>query len=148
LHRWIAAFGLAAVLGLGGCQQKADAQKALQDKAAAPSPGAAQELPPVPAAFRGDFDAVGTEPFWAARIRADGITIMQPDAQPVIAPNQAPRMAGPQAVWASMAGDEPVLVAMVEQDCSDGMSDRVYPYAVELQLGDQTFIGCADRPGE
>ncbi|WP_374575125.1 COG3650 family protein [Phenylobacterium sp.] len=101
-----------------------------------------------PAAFRGDFNVHGAEPFWAARIRVDGITVMRPQIAPATAPNNGPHMAGPQAVWAASADGEPLVVAMVQQDCTDGMSDRVYGYAAELQLGDESFTGCAERAQE
>lgn len=138
---------IAAILpALAACQPQApDGSRAKPPADAPATPQAKIEDPPVPPAFRGDFDARGTEPFWAARIRAESITIMQPQTAPVTAPNNGPRMAGPQAVWASLAGEEPVVVAILEQDCSDGMSDRVYPYAAELQLGELSFTGCAEK---
>jgi len=148
VRRKTAAAMLIAALALGACQPRATDKTEGEAEADAPKPPPKPEAPPVPAAFRGDFDARGTEPFWAARIRANGITVMQPQAPPTVAPNNGPHMAGPQAVWASLAGEEPVLVAMVEQDCSDGMSDRVYPYAAELQLGELSFTGCAERARE
>lgn len=140
----ILAVALAAALA-AGCQPKAERRAEEKPAEAAPAKPAEPPGPPVPAAFRGSFDARGTEPFWAARITPEGITVMQPDRPPATAPNHGPRMAGPQAVWASLAGEEPVVVAMVEQDCSDGMSDHVYPYAAEVQLGEQSFVGCAER---
>lgn len=38
---------------------------------------------------------------------------------------------------------KPLTIAIGPDDCSDGMSDRHYPFAATLQLGDETRLGCA-----
>ncbi|MES2700146.1 MAG: hypothetical protein V4647_11105, partial [Pseudomonadota bacterium] len=40
-------------------------------------------------------------------------------------------------------------LAITPASCSDGMSDRTYPFAVTVQLGDQQLSGCGwtDRQG-
>jgi uncharacterized membrane protein len=78
-------------------------------------------------------------------VRAREITVMRPDHLTLKAANHGPRMAGNQAVWATLAGEEPIVVVMVEQDCSDGMSDAAYAYAAELQVDGETLAGCAAR---
>lgn len=140
--------GLAALL-LAGCQPQAPdgtPAKAPADASATQAVQAAIERgPPAPPAFQGDLDVVGTEPFWNVAIRDKTLTITRPDKPPVTAANHGPRMAGNQAVWASLSGEEPIILAMVEQDCSDGMSDTVYAYAAELQLEGEIHSGCAKR---
>ena len=33
-------------------------------------------------------------------------------------------------------------IALSPADCSDGMSDRTYPFGVTVQLGEQVLSGC------
>ena len=146
-RRTAALLMFAALPVLAACQPQDPDGAAALEPASAPahhgvSPVAQDD---VPAEFRGAFDATGTEPFWAVRIRNEGITILRPETKPVKAPNAGPRMAGPQAVWAAKAGEDPVIVALYEHECSDGMSDKVYSYVAEVQVGDASLNGCADR---
>lgn len=138
--------GLAVLLLAGACQPQAPDGSAARPPADAPKPPPAMTPgPPAPPAFQGDFDLRGTEPFWVVSVRAREITVMRPDHLTLKAANHGPRMAGNQAVWATLAGEEPIVVVMVEQDCSDGMSDTAYAYAAELQVDGETLAGCAAR---
>jgi uncharacterized membrane protein len=100
-----------ALLALGACQPAAP-----QDR---PTPAPAAP-PPAPAAYAGDFDVRGTEPFWAVEIREGGSTTV----------------------------DGQALAVTLREDaaCSDGMSDRAYPYAAVVVFGSETWRGCAARP--
>ena len=115
---------------------------------AAPQDGAESQIP---ASFR----ALGTEPFWAvisngtgtgetatgAGLRystpenIDGTQVMIEDetVQPALR-----RLTG------TMDGKSFAIELTVGQ-CSDGMSDRVYPYTVRLAIEGESLAGCA-RP--
>lgn len=141
----LAAFVLAA------CQPQAPDGEPAQPPADAPAEADASE-PEEPAdetddTFAGDIDARGTEPFWALEIRADRITLTRPDPEPpVSAPNPGRVETGSEAVWSTMAAGKPFIVTLVEEgDCSDGMSDLIYPYIAVVTLGDLTFRGCAAK---
>jgi uncharacterized membrane protein len=139
--------GLAALL-VGACQPPArdDAAPRRSPPAPAPTAETVERGPPPPPAFQGEFEVLGTEPFWMVSIKPGAITVARPDQPLLKAPNHGPRMAGNQAVWASQAGEEPLIVAMVEQECSDGMSDTIYPYAAEVQIEGDLHSGCGRRP--
>jgi len=114
-------------------------------------PKAALPLPPPPAAvpdakvrtttdaFSGDFNAVGTEPFWAIEVRAAGLELSRPDAADLTVANPGPKVDGGKAVWSAPG----LILTLTQGDCSDGMSDRTYPYVAEAVVGDTVLKGCA-----
>lgn len=109
------------------------------------------EAPPAPApAALGDVDlnqplrALGTEPFWAVEITPLDLTYTAIDAVEVRASNPGPTIQGTTAVYAAAAPDGTALVVtLIATECSDGMSDRVYPLTARVELGSQTLNGCA-----
>src|SRR5688572_22689176 len=92
--------------------------------------------------------AVGTEPFWGAKIEGRCVTYSHPEDQ------QGTRVwtrytpgRGGGGTWTGTLGGRPfVLRARPQAGCSDGMSDRRYPFAVELTVGGEERQGCAE-PG-
>jgi uncharacterized membrane protein len=90
--------------------------------------------PPPPAPYH----AIGTEPFWNLLIDERDLTFTQPDAQPVRQPR-------PRAII-GIAGEiyqtERINVNIVHGQCSDGMSDRVYPDKVQVTVDGRQFSGC------
>lgn len=109
------------------------------------------EAPPAPApAMLGDVDlnqplrALGTEPFWSVEITAQNLAYTAVDAVEVRASNPGPTVQGTTAVYAAAAPDGTALVVtLIATECSDGMSDRVYPLTARVELGSQTLNGCA-----
>lgn len=89
--------------------------------------------------------AIGTEPFWGARIEGRCVTYSHPDDQ------QGTRVwtryaanAGGGATWTGALEGRPfVLRTHPQPGCSDGMSDNRYPIAVELTVGGEQRQGCA-----
>ena len=92
--------------------------------------------PPPPAA---PYRALGTEPFWNLLIDERHLTFIQPDAQPITQPT--PRVingfAGP--IYQTPRINVNVVL---NQRCSDGMSDRVYPDRVQVTVDGRRFEGC------
>lgn len=89
--------------------------------------------------------AVGTEPFWAARIDGRCVTYRTPDDQ------KGTRIwtqfigSRKQGVWIGFYADKRfVLRTRLEPGCSDGMSDRRYPLAVSLTVAGEQRSGCAE----
>lgn len=89
---------------------------------------------PPPAPYR----ALGTEPFWNVLIDERDITFVEPDAQPLRQPT-------PKVIH-GFAGDiyqtPRISVNIVHAQCSDGMSDRVYPDKVQVTVDGRQFSGC------
>ncbi|PTS88999.1 MULTISPECIES: COG3650 family protein [unclassified Caulobacter] len=122
--------------------------------ACGPGPmGASEEAPPPADApdalaetYAGDFDVVGTEPFWSVKIRASGLVLTRPDQPERRQSNPGVRLDGVQGIWDSSAGEARLVVRLTPGACGDGMSDRVYRYFAEVWIDGETRRGCADRP--
>ncbi|QGN54663.1 hypothetical protein [Novosphingobium sp. Gsoil 351] len=96
-------------------------------------------------ALPGRFTALGTEPFWAAKVDGDRLTYSTPLDQRgrVVA---VTRTAGPGfADIGGLLDGRPLRLRVTAGPCSDGMSDTVYPFSVERSVGPATERGCA-RP--
>lgn len=109
-------------------------------------PEPTEPAPPAPAVARpigGDFDAVGTEPFWAVQVRADSLTLSRPDHAELKVPAPRPEARGGGTVWAA----EGMTVSITPGACSDGMSDRAYTNVALVRVGAEILKGCAYRPG-
>jgi hypothetical protein len=93
---------------------------------------------PIPGPPPAPYHALGTEPFWNLLIDERDVTFTQPDAQPIRQPR--PR------VIVGIAGEiyqtPRINVNIVHAQCSDGMSDRVYPDKVQVTLDGRRFDGC------
>jgi len=127
-----AAFTLA---GLCACGRSQDATQA------APPPA---DAPAAPADFSRPLNALGNEPFWSLKIRAEGLTFSAPDLQDVTAPNPGPQAEAKRAVWTAGGSDgAPVTATLAEQACQDSMSGAVYPFAAEVRAAGRTWTGCA-----
>jgi uncharacterized membrane protein len=94
------------------------------------------------------FTALGTEPFWAAKVAGGRLTYMTPEDQAgqTIA---VEREDGAELVElrGTLAG-KPLALAITKGPCSDGMSDVVYRWSVERRLGNDVQRGCARLPGD
>ena len=92
----------------------------------------------IPAAPPPPYHAVGTEPFWNLLIDEHNITFVVPDGPQVTQPT--PR------VIVGIAGEiyrtPRINVNIVHGQCSDGMSDRVYPDKVQISVDGKQFHGC------
>jgi uncharacterized membrane protein len=89
--------------------------------------------------------ALGTEPFWAARIEGRCVTYMTPEDQDgtrIWTDFDGSRDSG---TWTGFHDQRPfVLRTRPEPGCSDGMSDNRYPIAVTLLVGGEERTGCAE----
>lgn len=85
----------------------------------------------------------GTEPFWGGEISGSTLTYSTPEniAGTEIA---VERFAGRGGLSFSGELEGGRLDMMVTPgECSDGMSDRTYPFTVSLRLGEEERQGCA-----
>jgi uncharacterized membrane protein len=107
------------------------------------NPGVLSVLP-IPLPIR----ALGTEPFWAMDVDSSGLHFTTPDNQAGIHfPPVAGTLAGDTTAWSGEADRVAVEVRVWREQCSDGMSDRVYPYTARVRVDTTSYQGCADtRP--
>lgn len=91
---------------------------------------------PGPAPERAPFELplrlVGTEPFWGARIDGRTVELSGVDRPTVTARVVTAKFFENAGAYAAEAGSGPSLLAMSvsfdREPCSDGMSDRTYPW--------------------
>lgn len=148
---------------LAGCKDRTESQPSTNIASAAARtetarPGASGKVvPPVKAdvsaclvqgaqsiaAYR--LRAVGTEPFWAARIEGRCVTYSHPDDQSGLRVWTRFSGSAEAGAWIGAYGAKPfVLRTRPQVGCSDGMSDRLYPIAVTLTVDGEQRQGCAE----
>ncbi len=85
----------------------------------------------------------GTEPFWGAVIAGDQLRYTTPDNIGGTAITVR-RFAGMNGLgYSGTLNGRPFDLAITPGECSDGMSDRTFPYHATLRLGQETRNGCA-----
>ncbi len=88
--------------------------------------------------------AVGTEPFWGVDITPSSLAYSGLDRPEQRASNPGPVIQGTTAVYATATeAGTALVVTLIATECSDGMSDRVYPLTAKVELGEETLNGCA-----
>ena len=140
---------LTTVLALSACAEaEPPAGSADAPRAAAPMGPPLATVAPRPAAAPAAadaFEALGTEPFWAVSIGRDWISFSGLDRPLRSWPNPGVRWQGKRRTWAAEGPAGAIRVRLDPAECSDGMSDRVYPYEVEVVLGEEVLKGCARK---
>lgn len=126
---------LAPLAFLAGCQQ--------------PAPEPDEPTPP-PSVTLGGVDlgqplrALGTEPFWSVAITPTELKYDGVDRPLQTATNAGPVVQGTTAVFTAMTDQNNALVVtLIDTDCSDGMSERLYPLTAKVEIGGETLSGCA-----
>ncbi|HZF96080.1 MAG TPA: hypothetical protein VEZ20_14555 [Allosphingosinicella sp.] len=118
----------------------------------APAPGPTAAVRSGPCNMQGSapvrvaaFRAVGTEPFWAARTEGRCVTYSHPEDQAGsrVWSRFTPGAGGGGTWEGALGGRRFALTIRPAPGCSDGMSDRRYPFAAELVVGGERRSGCA-----
>ncbi len=87
--------------------------------------------------------ALGTEPFWNGEI-ANGTLVYSTPELPGGTEIAVKRFAGNGGLGVSGELDgKPLDLAITPGRCSDGMSDRTFPYTATLSIGGDVRTGCA-----
>jgi len=94
----------------------------------------------------GALRAVGTEPFWGARIEGRCVTYSHPEDQAGTRIwTRYSAGTGGGGTWSGALGGRRFELRIRPQPgCSDGMSDRRYPLAAELFVNGERRTGCAE----
>ncbi|MBD2440288.1 COG3650 family protein [Nostoc sp. FACHB-110] len=98
-------------------------------------------------ANREKFVARGTEPFWSVTVSKSGIVYSSPEVKkqtfPYVAPLTAQGRSADFVRVYRLRGNN-TLILKKDNACSDGMSDKQYPYSAILILGNKVLEGCAE----
>ena len=85
----------------------------------------------------------GTEPFWGGEVRRDSLIYTTPE-NPAGATVPVSRFAGRNGIsFGGTLEGQDFTMAISPGRCSDGMSDRTYPFHVTLRVKGETRSGCA-----
>jgi uncharacterized membrane protein len=121
---------------LAACGRSEDATQA-QPEPPADAPVATTPAPTTD--FARPINALGTEPFWSLKIRADGLSFSEPGQADRNEKNPGATIEGDKASWAG----ERIQATLQAGVCQDGMSDRTYPFTAAVNYGGKTLKGCA-----
>ena len=127
---------IVALFALAACGQSGDTQGELQPPADAPAPAPS---PTTATDFSRPINLLGNEPFWALKIRPEGLTFSAPDQADVTVPNPRPAISGVDAVWTTAA----LTATLKAEVCQDGMSGLNYPFKATVEIDGKTLTGCA-----
>lgn len=87
---------------------------------------------------------LGTEPFWSVDITSSSMTWTSPDQPLQMATNPGPAVQGTIAIYRTETeAGLPLVVTLTATECSDGMSDRLYPLTARVEIAGQSLNGCA-----
>lgn len=91
------------------------------------------------------FRAIGTEPFWGLAIDSMGLRFTTPeDLMGIRWPPLTPMARGDTVHWIGETERAAVDARIWPARCSDGMSDRVWPYLAVVRIDGTTYRGCAE----
>jgi uncharacterized membrane protein len=161
----------AAALALGACRAEGPAAAPQNEPATknAAAPAAPLESNPAPSATPSEparsaahpcrvqdgkpvpanaLRAIGTEPFWGARIDGRCVTYSTPDDQDGTRIWTRFSGSAERGTWTGAFEGGPFeLRTSPDPRCSDGMSDNIYPLAVTLKVIGEERRGCAEPQG-
>ena len=98
----------------------------------------------VPAAFR----ALGTEPFWSASVAGTKLSYTTPEDQQGKSIAVTRSDGATRATLSGILAGAKLALEVTPGKCSDGMSDRVYPFTATLTIGGETRHGCASAKAQ
>jgi uncharacterized membrane protein len=107
------------------------------------------ESSPPDSPLASDLRVLGTEPFWAIDIsKTTGSATYSRAGEDDVAlgyPKESKGQDG-ASVLTSTSSQGDVVMTLRKKDCSDGMSDRAYPWEAEVVFKGETLKGCAATP--
>jgi uncharacterized membrane protein len=91
-----------------------------------------------PAPPAAPYHGLGTEPFWNLVIDNQHLTFIRPESQPIVQPKPQPIIGFAGEIYQTPR----INVNIVHAQCSDGMSDRVYPDKIQVTVDGTRYNGC------
>ncbi|RZJ74948.1 MAG: hypothetical protein EON88_37180 [Brevundimonas sp.] len=87
---------------------------------------------------------LGTEPFWSIELNGTELIYTGVDRPEQRAPQSEPVLQGTVATYEAVtAAGTAISIMLAATECSDGMSDRVYPLTARVKVGEEELSGCA-----
>lgn len=107
------------------------------------------ESSPADSPLANDLRILGTEPFWGIEISKTTRSATYSrvgEADVALSYPEESRGQDGAAVLTSTSPQGEVVMTIRKQDCSDGMSDRTYPWDAEVAFKGEALKGCAATP--
>jgi uncharacterized membrane protein len=100
-----------------------------------------------------DFKCKGNEPFWQVEINAEknSIDFINPMEQKTTHFNYSePTINNKIIVFNATTADSKnkISITIINESCTDGMSEKKYNYKAAVVLNDKKYNGCAMKEGE
>ncbi len=103
------------------------------------------EVPPQPGVF--EYSCRGTEPFWLIEIYQDSIVYQRAGGKKILYPYRRAQQKGDSTCYTTKAKvygkPSNMIIKIVADTCSDGMSDNLYPYKAFILRDGEVLHGCA-----
>lgn len=94
------------------------------------------------------YQCVGNEPFWSVTLDPAGISFQMIDEPPALYPYSAPKSKGTELLFESAYRQSRITVLLIQESCSDGMSDANYPFSARIEKDGKVYKGCAFIKGQ
>lgn len=136
---------LAACALLSACQSgDSEAPAAAEAETEATVPGDTDETAPYSEIAEDEvLRFLGNEPFWGGEVSGKTLTYKTPEDQDGTAIT-VERFAGRGGIaFSGMLDGAAFEMTVTPLECSDGMSDRTYPFTATLEIGEDKRNGCA-----
>jgi uncharacterized membrane protein len=92
--------------------------------------------------------ALGNEPFWHVDVSPTSVRVGRLGFDDLGFPTTGPVSDNGARSWSGEADGHRFQLVVEQEECSDTMVDRTYPYTARLTLDEQELIGCAlEAPG-
>lgn len=91
------------------------------------------------------YRALGTEPFWSVEVTPGRLRYSSPENQAGTEFAASRSNEGAATVFTGGLEGKPVTLRITPGTCSDGMSDTVYSFKAQLEIGTDTLSGCAKQ---
>ena len=126
---------IVAMMSLAGCQPGADEAAVPGDRK--------DDRPFSEISAKETVRFLGTEPFWGGSVTGEQMLYETPE-KPEGERIAVARFAGRGGLsYSGKIADADLTMTITPGSCSDGMSDRRFPFTVTLQIGDALRSGCA-----
>ena len=96
------------------------------------------------------YRLLGTEPFWALDIAGEELRFKTPeDTAGMMLRASETEAAGDTLRWSGVTADTGSFeVALWDDRCSDGMSDKTWSHRAVVRIGGTEYRGCGERVAE
>ena len=93
------------------------------------------------------FTGLGTEPFWAVYVIRDDKIVFQPADGPLVEMDLTRTDSLYPDIIKYIANNTvtAIFLTIKKENCSDGMSEEVYPYSVDLNVDGKKYKGCGRK---